>query len=969
MLNEIIAEVTRLWSPPEKLKLSEWADKYARLSPESSADTGRWTSYPYQRGVMDALLDPAIEKITWMKSARVGYALSLRTSIPTVSGYKNMADIKEGDILFDDNGIPCNVTYVSPVYENRDCFKITFCDGSTIICDGNHRWFVNSDKALSYECGNYHKAIRSGVLSTLDIFNTYLNGINKRSLYSIPVTKPLKMKKAVLPIPPYTLGLWLGDGHIVSPRITTHKDDVETAEYIKEEGINVTIAHCDAHCPNNRTYLLDIDDKRRSKWAKIFRSVGLIRDNTRLSKLNYKHIPSVYLRSSYEQRLSLLQGIMDSDGTISKSGFAELSITSKQVFDGFCDLLASLGYKFSKSIRYPRKKHHYVQFRVVFKAKKSVPPFRLKRKAEKILDLAKPSITNRRRIVKVEKVDSEPVKCISVDSQNELFLAGEGMIPTHNTKVLNWDTAFHIAQEPCSQLIVQPTVEDASGYSKDEIAPMLRDMPILDGLVLEPRSRDSKNTILKKTYPGGILHLVGANSARGFRRITVKRVKFDEVDGYPATAGHEGDQIKLGTMRSETFWDRKIILGSTPTIAGISRIEKSFKESDQRYRFLPCPFCGHFQVLRFGQIKWPKNEPWNARYECEECKQLIPHSAKRKMDEAGEWRATKPFHGHAGFHIWAGYSYSPNSTWAHIAEEFLRVKKDKEQLKTFTNTVLGETWEEQGDQPEWTKLSTRAEPYRILTVPAGASLLTAGVDTQDNRLEVLIEAWGPGEECWIIYQSALYGDPDRPEVWKQLDELLYRSYKHESGAELRIESMGIDTGGHKTQAVYNYCRTRGPVVFALKGASQDGKPILSRPSKQDMTTNGLVIKNGVSLYTIGTDIAKGTIYNKLKLQTPGPGYIHFPIGLSEEFYMQLTAEKIVTSYNKSGFPVKKWVKTRERNDVLDCKVYSYAAALKAGLQRRSWDMVSDHQKVQKRVEQQNINKSPLTGRNLNPHKR
>jgi len=507
------------------------------------------------------------------------------------------------------------------------------------------------------------------------------------------------------------------------------------------------------------------------------------------------------------------------------------------------------------------------------------------------------------------------------------------------TKLLNWDTAFHIAQEPCSQLIVQPTVDDAAGYSKDEIAPMLRDMPILEGLVMEPKSRDSGNTVLKKSYPGGILHLVGANSARGFRRITVKRVKFDETDGYPATAGNEGDQIKLGTMRSETYWDRKIILGSTPTIKGISRIEKSFESSDKRFRFLPCPYCGEFQVLKFRQIKWPKNDPEKAQYQCEFCKRLIPHSMKRKMDEAGEWRSTKPFKGHAGFHIWAGYSYSPNSTWAHIAIEFMKVKKDREQLKTFTNTVLGETWEEDGDQPEWHKLSARAEPYKILNVPMGGMLLCAGVDTQDNRLEVLIKAYGPGAENWTIYQSALWGDPDQPAVWKQLDELLNRPYLHESGVDLHIVSMGVDTGGHKTQSVYNYCRHRSPRVFALKGMSTPGKSIVGLPTKQDVDFAGQKILNGVELYPIGTDIAKGTIYNRLKLTEAGPGYAHFPIGLSDEFYQQLTAEKLTTSYSKEGFPVKKWVKTRERNDVLDCDVYCFAAALKAGLERINFDKI------------------------------
>ena len=542
------------------------------------------------------------------------------------------------------------------------------------------------------------------------------------------------------------------------------------------------------------------------------------------------------------------------------------------------------------------------------------------------------------------------------------------------TKLLNWDTAFHIAQEPCPQLIVQPTVEDAAGYSKDEIAPMLRDMPILEGIVSEPKSRDSSNTVLRKNYPGGILHLVGANSARGFRRITVKRIKFDEVDGYPPTAGHEGDQIKLGSMRGVTFWDRKIILGSTPTIKGISRIEKSFNESDQRYRFLLCPFCGEYQTLVFRDIRWPKNEPQHARYRCKGCKKLIPHSSKRKMDENGEWRGAKKFMGHAGFHIWAAYSYAPNSTWAHIAADFLLAKKDREKLKTFTNTVLGQPWEEKGDQPEWQNLSARAEPYKILTIPMAGLLLVASVDTQDDRLEFLLMAFGRGEESWVIYQTTLTGDPDAPEVWKKLDELLMRTYTHESGAEMHILSMGVDTGGHKTQAVYNYCRSRSPIVFALKGATAQGKPVISTASRQDVNFRGEKVKNGVSLWSIGTDVAKGTIYNRLKLIEAGHGFVHFPIGLPDEFYKQLTAEKLITKYNKQGFPVQEWMKTRERNDVLDCFVYCYASALKAGLAHRDWDAIErDFKKSMQEEPPQKLHKSQKTGlnpllkgRNLNP---
>ncbi len=514
------------------------------------------------------------------------------------------------------------------------------------------------------------------------------------------------------------------------------------------------------------------------------------------------------------------------------------------------------------------------------------------------------------------------------------------------TKMVNWDTGYHIEQEPCSQLIVQPTVEDAGGYSKDEITPMLRDTPCLQGKVSDEKSRDSSNTILKKSYPGGALHLTGANSPRGFRRITVKRVKFDEVDGYPPTAGKEGDQIKLGSKRSETFWDRKIVLGSTPTIKGASRIESSFDKSDKRYRFLPCPYCGEFQTLKWKGIVWPKGEPEKAQYKCEFCEKLIPHSMKRQMDEKGEWRATAPFDGHAGFHIWAGYSYSPNSTWGKLAKEFLDVKGDPELLKTFVNTVLGETWEEAGDRPEWTTLAARCEPYKIMTVPSGGMLLTAGVDTQDNRLAVVVRAWGKDEESWLIYHNELYGDPDHPEVWTQLDEILNHDFRHDSGADLKIVSMSIDTGGHRDEAVKRYCRKRAAQgVVAIKGSSTKNKPIVNPPTLQDVDYKGKKIEKGVQLWSVGTDTAKGIIYSRLNNKIDPeretqPGYYHFPVGTSDEYFEQITAEKLITKFNK-GFPVKEWVKTRERNEATDCEVYCYHAALRAGVNRLDFDKLKE----------------------------
>lgn len=514
------------------------------------------------------------------------------------------------------------------------------------------------------------------------------------------------------------------------------------------------------------------------------------------------------------------------------------------------------------------------------------------------------------------------------------------------TKIINNAIAYFIHQDPSSILVVQPTVDDAKGYSKDEISPMLRDTPVLAGLVADPKSRDSGNTIEKKSFPGGTLTLIGANSARGFRRLTARAVFFDEVDGYPPTAGQEGDQISLGIKRTDTFWNRKIALGSTPTIKGASRIEASYEESDGGRFYVPCPHCETMQVLWWRNLKWA--EPKDAHFVCEECGTEIEHKYKRWMVERGEWRGKHwkyadrfefddGFSGHIGFHIWAAYSYSPNAAWGKLVKEFLDAKRDPERLKTFVNTVLGETWEDDaGERPEWTSLLARCEPYTPRVVPRDGLLLVAGVDTQDDRLAVTVKAYGRDEESWLIYYAELYGDPARPEVWTQLDTVLDYPFPHQSGSTIRIAAMAVDSGGHRTQEVYNYCRKhRARHVIATKGASTPNKPILSKPSAVDVNYSGTIVKNGVQLWTIGVDTAKSLIYSRLKIMD-GPGRMHWYIGADEEYFQQLTAEKMVTRFTK-GFPKREWIKTRPRNEALDCEVLCYVAAMYAGLQRIDWD--------------------------------
>ncbi|QDP46580.1 MAG: putative terminase large subunit [Prokaryotic dsDNA virus sp.] len=490
------------------------------------------------------------------------------------------------------------------------------------------------------------------------------------------------------------------------------------------------------------------------------------------------------------------------------------------------------------------------------------------------------------------------------------------------TKCLNIIVASCMAETPSNVMVVQPTISDAEGYSTSEIMPMLRDVPCLQGLVADSKNRDNSNTMLRKNFSGGQLMLVGANSATGFRRVSVKVLCFDEVDGYPTTAGAEGDQIKLGIRRTEYFHDRKIIMGSTPTLKGYSRIEDSFERSDKRRYFVPCPFCDHYQYLQWSRIEWEKDKPKEAKYRCEneECDKLIPHSKKRKMVERGEWRATAPFDGHAGFHIWAAYSFSPNATWGHLAVEFLEAKESGvETLQTWVNTALGETWEDEANEGvDSHELANRKESYDASEVlPDGVVLITAGVDVQDDRLEVEILGIGRGEETWSLEYLTVIGDGGAESTWKELDEILRRTYVTPSGVELPITSACIDSGGHHTQSVYDFVRGKtARRIYAIKGMSSAGKPMVGRPSR----TN----KGKIPLIPLNTIAAKDLLFARLKLTEAGSGYCHFPSSYDDEYFAMLTAEKVATRYVK-GVPKREYIQIRKRNEALDCRVYAMAA--------------------------------------------
>lgn len=492
------------------------------------------------------------------------------------------------------------------------------------------------------------------------------------------------------------------------------------------------------------------------------------------------------------------------------------------------------------------------------------------------------------------------------------------------TKIFNNLIGYHIHGDPCNILVVQPTIEDAQGYSKDEIAPMLRDTPVLAELAPPDKAKDSRNTILKKNFPGMSLMITGANSARGFRRISARVVVFDEVDGYPPTAGNEGDQIALGSRRAEYYWNKKIVIGSTPTVEGVSRVATSFEEGDQRYYNVPCPHCNHMQPLVWGNIDYKTHgTARNPVYICSECAKPIEYRYHRWMIERGEWRATGEFNGHASFHIWAAYSYSPNATWRHIVQEHIDCAKDPERRKTWVNTILGETWKDEAETVNANEIFARREDYGPV-MPLESALLTCTVDVQKDRLEILVKAWGYDEESWDLVHEVMHGNPALPDIWDRLDAFIQRSYPHMNGSTMHLHAVGIDTGGHYTQQAYQFIRPRQVRnVFAFKGSSQAWKPVVPPRAKKNN-------KGKVSLYEIGVSSGKDILYARLTIKKDPaaarcPGYIHFPAAFGPEYFEQLTAEKKITKYVK-GRKVFEWrLPSGKRNEALDLEVYSIAA--------------------------------------------
>ena len=481
---------------------------------------------------------------------------------------------------------------------------------------------------------------------------------------------------------------------------------------------------------------------------------------------------------------------------------------------------------------------------------------------------------------------------------------------------------YFIDQDPSPVMIVQPTVDDAKDFSKEQLAPMIADTPCLTRKVRSPSSRDSGNTVQAKVFDGGALFLVGANSPRGFRRRTARILDLEEVDGYPMSAGAEGDPLKLAIRRTSTFaYRRKVFLNSTPTLKGLSRIEDYYERSDQRRYHVACPHCQHLAPLRWANLVY-KDLP-DPVYRCDGCGALWGEADKFPALQAGVWVADRPGRPIRGYHINA--LYSPWVTWRELVEEWREAQGDILKLQVFVNTVLGETWEDRTGAFDPATLGTRPRHAAAL-VPAGVQLLTVGVDVQDDRLEATTWGWGADRRRWRMAHDVLRGDPGQREVWAALDGVRTRAWATEDGRTLTAFAVGVDSGAH-TRAVYDYCGARyASRVYALKGSSTSGAPLLPR---------GATKARGCKLFVIGTEAAKDEWYSALRADPGTAMAVAFDEGTDAGYLQQLTAERAVRKL-VNGRQVRRYELPRgERSEALDCAVYALAALLLTGVRLRS----------------------------------
>lgn len=518
--------------------------------------------------------------------------------------------------------------------------------------------------------------------------------------------------------------------------------------------------------------------------------------------------------------------------------------------------------------------------------------------------------------------------------------------------------------DPGPTLVMQPTLRPmAEDFSRERIAPMVRDTPVLRGRIADAKARNSGNTILHKRFSGGYWAITGSNSPAGLASRPIRYLIMDEINRYPPSAGTEGSPEKLAEKRTRRFRNRKILKVSSPTEKDIG-IDHELETSDTVYKWqLLCPECGASQYPEWRHIIFDTSAGTRediaktARYECEHCRAKYGNDREGMVKESGYY---VPERSGSGRKVAFRFNQLASQfvTWEETVTEWLESKDDTEDLKTFINTALAESWEDDKESLEETNLLSRREPYTSTIPDPRILVLTAGVDVQADRLELEVIGHARNRETWGIEHIVIWGDPARSEVWQELEARIYAVYKHPSGKRLGIGCTGIDSG-YLTDVVYLFTKKhQNKRVFAMKGINGPTRAPVTAPTTQKIGMRG---HGRVKLFSVGVDQLKEQIYRDLSVPDSGPGFCHFPLEYTEAFFDQLTAEELIKK-KRRGRLTKEWRLRRgfERNEALDIRVYATAALR---ILNPAWDALENRYKTRTKDEKlEQIDHNPLNKR-------
>jgi phage terminase large subunit GpA-like protein len=512
----------------------------------------------------------------------------------------------------------------------------------------------------------------------------------------------------------------------------------------------------------------------------------------------------------------------------------------------------------------------------------------------------------------------------------------------------NW-LGYVVDVSPAPFLYVMPTDAMIKKTSKTRIQKMFDLVPRLRAKVNAQKSRESGNTITEKYFEGGSLTMIGANSPVGLASTSIRFVYMDEVDRYPLNVGGEGSALKLAETRTATFGNsKKIFITSTPTLKGTSQVDNEFEKTSQRYYFVPCPFCGHKQILLFSQLRYERGNYEDVKFECAECKELIEERHKTWMMKKGngEWRATVPELENKymyGYHVSSMYSPVGMYSWASMAKDYEDSIGNIPETISFINTKLGVCYEPQkGDRPEWEMLYNRyhneENKYEANKPKASVTFITIGVDVQADRIEYMVTGWMKGKLSQMIDYQVIVGSTDQDEVWKELNKVVNRTWIREDNHVIPMRLMAIDTG-YNTKKVYDFVKQHQMNrVVPVKGLAKLDM-IFSAPKAVQVSKAGKKVGE-VKVFGVGVSLIKSELYGWLKqgidLETGEipQGYCYF-LPKEATFFRGLVAEELIRVENKKGFYEHVWIKKYERNEPLDTFVYARAAAAIVGMDR--WD--------------------------------